>query len=273
MRCIIWLCYLRSRRWQVEVEADLSLGSWPSRSSHAGRGLSRGWVGATSPFSGARRNRLHKKNGPILLKWKLYSIGVDPSSLWNGLSTLMVSRGTNLWRWIQSLPNSKWHTVWESITWNPSAVFIGPTIKSKFMKSRVYVELPVEPNASIDCFIILPQGTPTTSRMDKEMMFNEDPRSIVAFFSSTPWILAVTYDGRFWWLGMSFWSFSWNTTTLSSNLLPPRGLLSTRHEPPDGSDSSMMAYQSLLWVKIYPSTKVFAFKEFCTCWAILSRSG
>lgn len=51
------------------------------------------------------------------------------------------------------------------------------TYRLRFTKPTVYVQLPLNPDTSIGCLLMLSQGIPVASKIDKEMMLREDPGS------------------------------------------------------------------------------------------------
>lgn len=93
--------------------------------------------------------------------------------------------GTPLLGWIQGLLSSIWYELLALMTWNRFIILIGPTVWSRLMKPRVYVELPSKPDTSMRCFVFLSRDIPAVSRIYKRTMFNEDPRLTSACLSLT----------------------------------------------------------------------------------------
>lgn len=102
-------------------------------------------------------------------------------------------------------------------------ILIGPTGNSILVEPSVIAEFPSKPDSSMGCFVILFRDT----RMDKGMMFKEDPWSTIACFRLTfaiifalQWPVVVARQ--------ILLSFAKKNITLSLNLLPSHDLLSTR---------------------------------------------
>lgn len=74
--------------------------------------------------------------GPVPLKGEIHDFDMNSFLNPNGFQALVVGEGTTLSQQIQSLLNSIWYEVLVPMTWDWFFVIIGPTTKSRLMKSR-----------------------------------------------------------------------------------------------------------------------------------------